>query len=198
MGNGRRRLGVEKPCERAARRGPAPALPGSGLERGRRATRRRRAGLRAATIGCAAALAACGGGDGDLVTLDRVGKEDAKNSFTLEMNADFSPQAAVPEQAKGFRDLFARWARRHPQWRVDLNIIPAPRAPEQARLLEKARVGRAPDCASVDSFTLPLFIQPEGAHADRPLLDQGRAHDLLPFVRDVMTGPDGHLYAYWW
>ena len=114
----------------------------------------------AATLGCAAALTACGGGgDGDLVSIDRVGKEDAKNSFSLEMNAGFSPQASTPSHAEGFTDLYERWARKHPDWKIDLTIIPDAAGTEnQARLLEKARVGRAPDCASVDSFTLPLFV----------------------------------------
>ena len=160
MGNGRRRLDVGKPCDRAARRGPAPAPRGRSEQARAGRSLRCRAGLTAATLGCAAALAACGGGgDGDLVALDRVGKEDAKNSFSLEMNAGFSPQASTPSHATGFTALYERWARKHPDWKIDLTIIPDAAGTEnQARLLETARVGRAPDCASVDSFTLPLFI----------------------------------------
>src|SRR5215213_7170692 len=123
MGSGRP-LAVEKPCDHTARRGPDPALR-RGSERARAGrTFRWRAGLTVATIGCAATLAACGGGDGDLVSLDRIGKEDAKNSFSLEMNAGFSPQASTPSFAKGFTNLYERWARKHPDWKIDLTIIP--------------------------------------------------------------------------
>jgi len=145
-----------------------------------------------------AVVAGCGGGD-EIVGLDRVGDPDAPRTLVLQVNADFSPQAAVPEQAKGFRDLFARWARRHPQWRVDLNIIPgAQSTSEQARLLEKARVGRAPDCANVDSFTVPLFVQQKVLTPIDRFVPKAERDDLLPYVRDVMTGPDGRIYAYWW
>jgi multiple sugar transport system substrate-binding protein len=68
---------------------------------------------------------------------------------------------------------------------------------EQARLLEKARVGQAPDCANVDSFTIPLFVQ---QHALKPLdahFSDSDVDDLLPYVRDVVVGDDDHIYAWW-
>jgi multiple sugar transport system substrate-binding protein len=174
----------------------------SGLERARTWRRRqwRRAGLGAVTLGCAGALAACGGGgDGDLVSLDRIGKEDAKNSFTLEMNAGFSPQASTPSFAKGFTDLYTRWAEKHPDWKINLTIIPDAAGTEnQAKLLEKARVGRAPDCASVDSFTLPLFINQKVLQPIGQYFTKEEIAALVPFARDIMTGPDGKLYAWWW
>ena len=104
----------------------------------------------------------------------------------------------MPSQAEGFRKLFAEWARKHPDWRLELNIIPGSMSTtEQARLLEKARVGQAPDCANVDSYTVPLFIEqgalePLDAHFGQAALD-----DLLPYVRDVVVGPDDHVYAWW-
>ena len=70
---------------------------------------------------------------------------------------------------------------------------------EQARLLEKARDGTAPDCANVDSFTIPLFIEQGVLAAARPAVHARRScDDLFPYVRKVMTGPDGHIYAWWW
>jgi multiple sugar transport system substrate-binding protein len=157
-------------------------------------------GVRA--VGCAvlAATALCGcGDDTELVGLDRVGRSDAPNVLRLQVNVDYSPQAPTASAAEGFRKLFERWARAHPDWRIDLNIIPSSMSTtEQARLLERARVGEAPDCANVDSFTVPLFIQqgvlkPLDAHFTRQ-----EVQDLFPYVRDVITGPDRHLYAWWW
>ena len=105
------------------------------------------------------ALSGCGQSN-ELVTLDRVGSPDAPNTLSFQMNAGYTPQAAVPEAAAGFKKAFADWARRHPEWRLSLTVIPDSQGPaEQARLLERARVGTAPDCASVDSFSLPLFIE---------------------------------------
>jgi hypothetical protein len=100
-------------------------------------------------------LGGCGAGD-DLVTIDRVGRADAPNTLTVQLNASYSPQASVPEVADGFRRLFTRWAEQHPDWRLDLNIIGGTTTTsEQARLLQKAKVGQAPDCANVDSLTIP-------------------------------------------
>ena len=144
-------------------------------------------------------LVAGGCGDDELVGLDRVGKADAPKVLKLQINADYSPQAPTPEQAEGFRKLFEKWAREHPEWKLDLNIIPAAMTTtEQARLLEKARVGQAPDCANVDSFTVPLFVE-QGAlkPLDEHFTEQER-EDLFPYVRDVITGPDGKTYAWWW
>lgn len=120
---------------------------------------RRRALPAACALVAVAALPACGGGD-DLITLDRIGRADAPKSLHLQINAGHSPQAATAKHADGFRDLFVAWVRRHLDWRIDLQIIPDTTSTlEQARLLEKARVDQAPDCASVDSFAVPLFVQ---------------------------------------
>ena len=182
------------------------AADASGVARGRiwQSRRWRAAGVGAAVLACAGVLAACGGddgggGDGNLVSLDQVGKDSAKNSFSLEMNAGFSPQAPTPSQAKGFENLFNRWARKHPDWKIKLTIIPDSAGTEnQAKLLEKARVGRAPDCASVDSFTLPLFINQKVLQPIDKYFTKDEVKALAPFARDIMTGPDGKLYAWWW
>jgi multiple sugar transport system substrate-binding protein len=143
------------------------------------------------------ALAGCG--SDELVALDRVGHPDAPKVLRLQINSGYSHQAPTPAHAEGFRKLFAKWAREHPEWRLEINIIPdSMSTTEQARLLEKARVGQAPDCANVDSFTVPLFIeqgalQPLDRHFTRQQVDE-----LFPYVRDVITGPDGKVYAWWW
>jgi len=92
----------------------------------------------------AVAIGACGGGD-DLVTIDRVGRAEAPKTLTVQLNASYSPQASTPEAAAGFKKLFTAWAKRHPEWRLDLNIIGGTMTTaEQARLLQKAKVGQAP------------------------------------------------------
>ncbi len=143
-------------------------------------------------------LAGCGGGN-SLVTIDRVGRPDAPKTLSLQINASYSPQASTPSVAAGFEKLFTAWVRRHPQWRIDLNIIGGNMTTtEQARLLEKAKVGEAPDCANVDSFTIPLFIEQGVLQPIDRYISRAQLNDLFPYVRRVMTGPDGHVYAWWW
>jgi multiple sugar transport system substrate-binding protein len=145
------------------------------------------------------ATAALGCGSDELVTLDRVGRADAPKTLELQINADYSHQAPSPEIAEGFRKLLERWAREHPEWRLDLNIVPSSMGTtEQARLLEKARVGQAPDCANVDSFTVPLFIEQGALQPLDRYFSRRELEDLFPYVRDVITGPDGRVYAWWW
>jgi multiple sugar transport system substrate-binding protein len=147
---------------------------------------------------CACALAACGGGN-SLLTIDRVGRASAPRVLRLQINASYSPQASTPSVAARFKRLFLQWARRHPSWRLDLNIIgDNMTTAEQARLLEKAKVGEAPDCANVDSFTIPLFISQHVLSPVDRYIPRARLRDLFPYVRRVMTGPGGHVYAYWW
>ena len=156
---------------------------------------------RASVVPLLVALVALGGcgQSNELVTLDRVGNPDAPNTLSFQMNAGYTPQAAVPEAAAGFKKAFADWARRHPEWRLSLTVIPDSQGPaEQARLLERARVGTAPDCASVDSFSLPLFIEQKALVPLDRYFSKAEVDDLLPFVRRTVHGPDGHLYAWWW
>jgi multiple sugar transport system substrate-binding protein len=146
----------------------------------------------------AAAVAGCGG-SGSLMTIDRVGRADAPKTLRLQINASYSPQASTPEVAAGFRKLFLDWARRHPQWRINLTIIgDTMTTTEQARLLERAKVGQAPDCANVDSFTIPLFVSQHVLQPVDRYISKAQLADLFPYVRRVMTGPDGHVYAWWW
>jgi multiple sugar transport system substrate-binding protein len=154
-------------------------------------------GTRIAVLALAvAALAGCGD---DEMTIDRIGHPDAPKTLRLQINASYSPQAPTPSIAEGFRELFLKWSRAHPEWRIDLNIIGSNEGTtEQARLLEKARIGEAPDCANVDSFTIPLFIEQGVLKPLDEHFTQAQLEDLFPHVRDVMTGPDGHVYAWWW
>ena len=152
---------------------------------------------RAVGLLAVAALAGCG--SDELVALDRVGSPDAPKTLRLQINASYSHQAPTPAHADGFRRLFERWAREHPEWRLELNIIPdSMSTTEQARLLEKARVGQTPDCANVDSYTVPLFVEQGALQPLDEHFSRQEVQELFPYVRDVIVGPDDHIYAWWW
>ena len=60
-----------------------------------------------------------------------------------------------------------------------------------ALLLEQASQGRAPDLAMVDSYIFPRFyeyVRPVGDYLGDISID-----DYFPFIREVMTGPDGEV-----
>src|SRR5919199_804375 len=101
----------------------------------RRALRRPTWVLCALLLAAAALVGGCGSGGNSLVSIDRVGRPDAPKTLTLQINASYSPQASTPSIAAGFKKLFTQWARRHPQWRLNLNIIgDTMSTSEQARL----------------------------------------------------------------
>jgi multiple sugar transport system substrate-binding protein len=159
----------------------------------------KRWGVRVAGLAVVVALVyGCGGGGG-LLTLDRIGAEDAPNTMTLQLNNGYTHQSATPSWADGFERLFTQFAEDHPDWKLELKIVPDEQSTQaQARLLEQARAGRAPDCANVDSFVVAQFIGQDALQPVDEYFDQEEIDGLFPFVKDVVVGDDGKLYAYWW
>ena len=168
-------------------------------------------------------LAACGGGDdlpatapgdepaegtsgteaaasgGGLVTLDRVGSPDAPNSFTFQVTQSHSPQAPTPTWAEGFQERYQAWAEENPDWRIDMEVIPAAEVTNNmAVLLEEANVGRAPDCAEVDSFVIAQFIAQDLLQPLNEFFTQEEIDAFFPFVQDVVVDDNGDLRAFWW
>lgn len=157
-------------------------------------------GLAAGGVLVGPGIVSCGGGDGSqLLALDRIGREDAPNSMEVQLNVGYTPQSPIQSWADGFERLFTQFAQEHRDWKLDLKAIPGDQTTqEQARLLEAARVGRAPALANVDSFVVAQFI---GQGALKPLNEyftQAQIDGLYPFVRDIVVGDDGKMYAYWW
>ena len=96
--------------------------------------------------------------DQDLVAPDRIGLASAPNKLTVRLNTS-SPGNGDPAIAKGYRDLFVAFIKKHPDWQLELQIETQDIGNEQAKMLEEAKSGNAPDCASVDSFVLGQFKQ---------------------------------------
>src|ERR671915_628544 len=153
----------------------------------------------AVVLAVVGALVGCGGGGGgSVLTLDRIGKADAPNSMTLQLNGTYTHQSSTPSWADGFEKLFTKFAEDHPDWKLNLEIVPEDQTTqEQARLLEEARVGRAPDCANVDSFVVAQFIDQGALKPIDQYFTQQEINGLFPFVRDIVVGDDGKMYAYW-
>src|SRR3712207_5117746 len=47
----------------------------------------------------------CGGGASSVLTLDRIGKEDAPNTMTVQLNSGYTHQSSTPSWADGFEKL---------------------------------------------------------------------------------------------
>ena len=118
--------------------------------------------------------------------------------MTLQLNASYTHQSSTPSWADGFEKLFTKFAEDHPDWKLELEIIPDEQTTqEQARLLEEARVGRAPDCANVDSFVVAQFIEQGALKPIDQYFTEEEINGLFPFVSDIVVGDDGKMYAYW-
>ncbi len=134
----------------------------------------------------------------DLVTSDRVGKADAPNVLTMRANPNQSPNSPSAEQKAAFEKVWHAFAVKHPDWQIKFQFFSQDIGGEHARLLEQARAGRAPDCVTVDSFQLALFIKNKVLQPLDQYFTKDEIADLFPFIRDGITGPDGHIYAWWW
>src|SRR5581483_2108065 len=87
---------------------------------------------------------------------------------------------------------------KHPDWQVKFEFFTTDIGGEHARLLEQARAGRAPDCVTVDSYQLGLFVKNRVLQPIDKYFSKDEINDLFPFIRTGITGPDGHIYAWWW
>ena len=134
----------------------------------------------------------------ELVTADRVGDPNAPNVLVFRTNVGQSPNNPSPEQNAAFKPIWQKFAEAHPDWQVQFEFFSNDIGGEHARLLEQARAGRAPDCVSVDSFQLALFVQNGVLQPITKFFTQEEIDDLFPFIREGVTGPDGEIYAWWW
>ncbi len=133
-----------------------------------------------------------------LVTADHVGKTDAPNTLTMRVNPDQSPNSPHKEAGALYAAAWEKWAEAHPDWQVQFEFFGQDIGAEHARLLEQARAGRAPDCVTVDSFQLALFVSNGVLQPLDQFFTEEEVADLFPFIREGITGPDGHIYAWWW
>lgn len=134
----------------------------------------------------------------DLVTTDRVGDPSAPNVLIMRANPGQSPNNPSAEQRAAFVPVWQAFAENNPDWQVQFEFFTTDIGGEHARLLEQARAGRAPDCATVDSFQLALFIDNDVLQPVTEYFSPEEIDDLFPFIRDGVTGPDGEIYAWWW
>jgi multiple sugar transport system substrate-binding protein len=141
---------------------------------------------------------AAGASAQELVTIDRVGKADAPNVLTMRANPGQSPNSPSAEQKAAFEKVWQAFAEKHPDWQVQFEFFTNDIGGEHARLLEQARAGRAPDCVTVDSFQLGLFVKNGVLQPLDEYFTKEEIADLFPFIRTGITGPDGKIYAWWW
>ena len=134
----------------------------------------------------------------ELVTADHVGKTDAPNTLTMRLNTDQSPNAPVKAIGELYGTAWQKWAEAHPDWQVQFEFFSQDIGAEHARLLEQARAGRSPDCVTVDSFQLALFVENGVLQPLDEYFSKEEIDDLFPFIREGITGADGKIYAWWW
>ncbi len=134
----------------------------------------------------------------NLVSDDHVGKSDAPNVLTFRGNPNQTTNSPSPEQKAAFVKVWQAWAENHPDWQINFEFFTPDIGSEHARLLEQARAGRAPDCVTVDSFQLGLFVKNGVLKPLDDYFSKEEVADLFPFIRNGITGPDGHIYAWWW
>ncbi len=133
----------------------------------------------------------------DLITGDIVGKADAPNKLIFRMTTD-GPRNNEPVYAEGYSKLFNDFIAKRPDWQIELQMMSGDIGQEQARMLEQAKSGSAPDCAAVDSFVLPLFKKSGVLQSFSPYFSKEEIGQLFPFIREGITGDDGNIYAWWW
>lgn len=133
----------------------------------------------------------------ELATKDRIGLENAPKSLVVRLTGD-SPNNADPAIAEGYQKIFVDFIQKHPDWKLQLQFMSGDIGTEQAKMLEQAKAGNAPDCAAVDSFVLSQFMVNHVLADFTPYFTKDEVADLFPFIRDGITDKDGTVRAWWW
>jgi multiple sugar transport system substrate-binding protein len=133
----------------------------------------------------------------ELATKDRIGLEKAPKSLVVRLTND-SPNNADPAIADGYQKLFVEFIKKHPDWKLQMQFMSADIGTEQAKMLEQAKAGNAPDCAAVDSFVLSQFMINHVLADFSPYFSKDEVADLFPFIRNGVTDKDGTIRAWWW
>jgi multiple sugar transport system substrate-binding protein len=135
--------------------------------------------------------------DQDLAAPNRIGLSSDPNTLSVRLNTS-SPGNGDPAVAKGYQDLFVEFIKKHPDWQLQMQIETQDIGNEQAKMLEEAKAGNAPDCAAVDSFVLGQFKLNHVLSDLSPYFSKEEVADLFPFVREGVSDKDGKIYAWWW
>lgn len=133
----------------------------------------------------------------ELATKDRIGLADAPKTLTVRLTND-SPNNADPAIAQGYQKLFVDFIKKHPDWKLQMQFMSADIGTEQAKMLEQAKAGNAPDCATVDSFVLSQFMVNHVLADFTPYFSKDEVADLFPFIRNGITDKDQTIRAWWW
>ncbi|MGY5802974.1 extracellular solute-binding protein [Rhizobium sp. LEGMi12c] len=133
----------------------------------------------------------------ELATKDRIGLADAPKTLTVRLTND-SQNNADPAIAQGYQKLFVDFIKKHPDWKLQMQFMSADIGTEQAKMLEQAKAGNAPDCAAVDSFVLSQFMVNHVLADFTPYFSKDEVADLFPFIRSGITDKDQTIRAWWW
>ncbi|MFK0164951.1 extracellular solute-binding protein [Rhizobium sp. NPDC090279] len=133
----------------------------------------------------------------ELATKDRIGLADAPKTLTVRLTND-SQNNADPAIAAGYQKLFVDFIKKHPDWKLQMQFMSADIGTEQAKMLEQAKAGNAPDCAAVDSFVLSQFMVNHVLADFTPYFSKEEVADLFPFIRNGITDKDQTIRAWWW
>jgi len=134
--------------------------------------------------------------DDSLVTPVRVGRPDAPLVLRVWAQQDYSHLAARPAIANVFHEIFAEWARAHPDVQLEISVMPALEM-HKAKLLLAAAADRLPDVASVDSFWMPLFLEGHHVQPLDPYWPAEDRADYVPFAIEALSDKEGHVYGMW-
>ncbi len=131
------------------------------------------------------------------VTEKVIGNPEAEITLTFWVVTAHSHQSAWEERNRVQTELYEQWAIRNPNVKIEMELLVGPIHEWSVRLLEMAKAGRGPDISSVDSYFVPWFILEGVMEPITEFLTKEDIDDFFPFVRNVITGPDDEVYAYW-
>jgi multiple sugar transport system substrate-binding protein len=130
--------------------------------------------------------------------LDHIGADaNAPKQMLFMPNTFYSNSSGNEGVAAAFQGAYEAFAAAHPDWYIELQGYDPNNSVEVQKLVEAGFSGDGPGCVYVDSFRVP-FYKNLGLLKDlSPYFSQEDKDDLFPFVRNLVSGPNGEIFSWW-
>ena len=130
--------------------------------------------------------------------LDHIGADaNAPKQMLFMPNTFYSNSSGNEGVAAAFQGAYEAFAAAHPDWYIELQGYSPNDGVEVQKLVEAGFFGDGPGCVYIDSFRVP-FYKNLGLLKDlSPYFSQEDKDDLFPFVRNLVSGPNGEIFAWW-
>lgn len=146
----------------------------------------------------ALAMGIATGAMAETVGLDHIGADvNAPKQMLFMPHTFYSNSSGDEGVAAAFQEAYEAFAAAHPDWYIELQAYDPNDGVNIQRLVEAGFSGDGPDCVYIDSFRVPFYMNLGVLKDLSPYFSDEDKDDLFPFVRNLVSGPNNEIFAWW-